>query len=209
MTSSGGTSREIRCGRVGCSLNSTLDDVHDGASNSRLRALVAFIEFGSRARMPTVVSLASIACDSSVPAPSFLVFRSPARPTIRRPLFAYACTQAGTREKNNRAFSADGPGGRIPRARITPRRCLSSISSRRAIFSTQKIVLRARFGSITVRGKEQEEIMNMCRSSSNVVEEIIARRRGRGAALRFCNRSSIRIVESIQLSEEKRKQTSK
>lgn len=101
----------------------------------RLRqSKVAFIEFDSRARECQRLAILEFLVLSS------LVFRSSAQSAVHRSLFLRA---RNTQEKRL-VLSGGGLKGRIPRARITRRRCLLSIS-----FLGEKIVLRVRFGSIT------------------------------------------------------------
>lgn len=138
-------SREIRCGRVGCSLNLTLDDIHDGACNGRrverrsVGGHAYWVRFKS-ARVPTA-HFASIVFKSSVP--SFLVFPF-VRPAICRPLFACTRTHAIRWKKNS--ASRRCIERRIPCTRITRRGYLLSTSS-----LGEKIVLRACFGSTSIK----------------------------------------------------------
>lgn len=102
------------------------------------RSEVAFIEFGSRARKCQRLAPISESLVLSYSRLSFFA-RLPNR------LFIVRYLRARNLEKRI-VLSGGGSKGRIPLVRITHRRCLLSIS-----FLDEKIVLRARFGSITAQ----------------------------------------------------------
>lgn len=164
-------SREIRCGRAGCSLNPTLDDIHDGACNGRrverrsVGGHAYWVQFKS-ARVPTA-RFAPIVFEL-LPYPRFSFF---ARPNRSRYSPSAICVHAHARNpsKKEYRFLAAASRGRIPRARITRWGYLPSISS-----LAEKIVLRACFGStsITARRNASEQLRdkNVARWSLSVTE---------------------------------------
>lgn len=128
VTSAGGTLvRDIQCGR---SLNLTLDNIDD----SRRSHLLSLIQ---ERKVPTTRSDLRVF--------RTLVSRFLARLTNRLFIVRYLRARSPYREKRIVLFGGRLKG-QIPGGRITRRRCLLSIS-----FLGEKIVLRARFGSITAQ----------------------------------------------------------